>query len=135
MPSPVLDVDRSNFEREVLDRSQELPVLVDFWATWCGPCRMLTPVLEKLAHEMAGAFVLAKIDSDANADLAAVHGVRGIPNVLLFRDRQVVDRFVGALPEAQVRAFLRPWCPSPADPGSAAPRRPRSRSRGSSRRR
>jgi putative thioredoxin len=111
----ILDVDRTTFEREVLDRSQEVPVLVDFWAPWCGPCRVLGPVLEKLAHEMAGAFVLAKIDSDANPDLAAVYGVRGIPNVLLFRDRKPVDRFVGALPEAQVRAFLRPWCPTAAD--------------------
>jgi putative thioredoxin len=76
---------------------------------------MLGPVLEKLAHEMQGAFVLAKVDSDANPDLAAVYGVRGIPNVLLFRDRKPVDRFVGALPEAQIRAFLRPWCPSAAD--------------------
>ncbi|HUP24489.1 MAG TPA: thioredoxin [Thermoanaerobaculia bacterium] len=110
-----LDVDGTSFEHAVLDRSQEVPVLVDFWAPWCGPCRILGPVLEKLAGEMDGAFALAKVDSDANPDLAAMYGVRGIPNVLLFRDRKPVDRFVGALPEAQVRSFLRPWCPTVTD--------------------
>lgn len=105
LPS-VLDVTTATFEREVIDRSRETPVLVDFWATWCGPCRTLSPTLEKLARDAAGRFVLAKIDIDQNPDLAEAFGVQSVPTVALVKDGQVVDGFVGAQPEAQVRALL-----------------------------
>ena len=109
------DVSTADFEQAVIEGSKSLPVLVDFWAEWCGPCRALKPVLEKLADEYDGKFKLAKVNSDENQPLAQQFGVRGIPNVKAFVNGKLVDEFSGALPEAQVRAFLERLIPSPAE--------------------
>ena len=110
------DVTVADFDQKVLAASQQVPVLVDFWAPWCQPCKILKPILEKLAAELGGQFILAKVNSDENQELAARYGVRGIPAVKAFVDGQMVDEFTGALPEAQIREFLGRLLPSPADP-------------------
>jgi putative thioredoxin len=103
----VFEAGEANFEHDVLQASLQTPVLVDFWATWCGPCKTLGPILEKLAGEYAGAFRLAKIDCDKQQQLAGMFGVRSIPTVVLIKDGQIADAFSGALPESQVREFLK----------------------------
>ena len=111
----IVDLKQEQFQSEVIERSHTTPVLVDFWAPWCGPCRSLSPVLEKLAGEYAGAFLLAKINTDENPDLALAFQVRSIPQVVLFQEGQAVDQFAGAIPEAEIRRFLKPYCPTEVD--------------------
>ncbi len=100
------DVSLADFEEKVLQASLQTPVVVDFWAPWCGPCQTLKPLLEKLADEYQGRFLLAKVNSDENQELAAHFGVRSIPSIKVVYQGQLVDEFSGALPEGQLRAFL-----------------------------
>ena len=102
----IFDATQANFEAEVINASFDQPVLVDFWATWCGPCKTLGPLIEKIVGEYAGAIKLAKVDCDKEQQLAAAFGVRSIPTVVLVKEGQLVDGFTGALPEAQLREFL-----------------------------
>ncbi|AGG88284.1 thioredoxin [Rhodanobacter denitrificans] len=121
--SHVFDVDQQTFEADVLQASLTTPVLVDFWATWCEPCKTLGPMLEKLAAEYHGAFRLGKVDVDTQQELAGMFGIRSIPTVVLVKDGQVLDGFTGALPEGQLREFLsRHVQPleAPAEPAEAA---------------
>ncbi|MFC0678977.1 thioredoxin [Lysobacter korlensis] len=120
----VFDATTATFEEEVLRKSLQTPVLVDFWAAWCGPCKQLGPVLEKLAGEFNGAFLLAKVDVDAEPQLAGAFQVRSIPTVFLVKDGQLVDGFPGVLPEGQLRQFLAHHGIEPAaapEPVEAAP--------------
>lgn len=102
----VFDATTASFEAEVLQKSLQVPVLVDFWATWCGPCKTLGPILEKLAGEYGGAFELARVDVDQEQQIAAAFQIRSVPTVFLVQGGQIVDGFPGAMPEGQLREFL-----------------------------
>ena len=116
----VIDVAEADFQAEVLDRSQSTPVVVDFWAEWCGPCRQLGPLLEREAGKAEGKVVLAKVDTDANPRISQQFGIQGIPAVKAFSGGKVVDEFVGAQPPAVVERFFAKLVPSEADALAAA---------------
>lgn len=115
MDSFSFDVSEAQFDQVVLQGSRQVPVLVDFWAPWCGPCRTLTPILEKLAAEYAGRFLLAKVNSDESQRLSRDFVVRSIPSVKAFVNGQLVDEFVGVLPESALREFIERLMPAPAE--------------------
>ena len=109
------DVSQADFEEQVVEASFKQPVVIDFWAPWCAPCKVLKPILEKLADEYGGKFKLAKVNSDENPEISARYAVRGIPSVKAIVDGKVVNEFTGALPEAAVRDWLDKIIPSPAE--------------------
>lgn len=113
--SHIIEVNQADFHTEVLLHSSQRPVVVDFWAEWCAPCKVIAPILEKLAHEEGGAFRLAKVDVDANPGLAEQFGVRGIPAIKAFRNGQVVAEFSGVRPETEIRQFLKALQPPLGD--------------------
>jgi putative thioredoxin len=102
-----------DFQNEVIEQSKSIPVLVDFWAPWCGPCRILAPVLEKLAERHAGKWLLVKVNTEEFPEISSQYGIRGIPNVKLFSNGEVIDEFTGALPEYQIEQWLKKALPSP----------------------
>jgi len=101
-----IEVNDENFQEKVIEQSKKIPVVVDFWASWCTPCLMLSPILEKLAKEYNGKFILAKLNVDENRITSQKYGIMSIPSVKLFKNGKVVDEFVGALPELSVREWL-----------------------------
>jgi putative thioredoxin len=118
----MIDVTDASFERDVLQRSMQVPVVVDLWAEWCGPCKTLGPILERVVAETNGAVELAKVDVDTNPMAAATFQVQSIPAVFALRDQKVVDSFIGAVPEATVRDFVARLAPAPSEADRLAAR-------------
>jgi thioredoxin 1 len=115
-----INATEDNFEQQVIEASRRTPVLVDFWADWCSPCRVLTPVLEKLVVEYAGQFILAKVEADENMHLAGRYKLRGFPTVLLFKNGEVLAQFSGAKSTVFVREFMAPYLGAPGVEGRQA---------------
>jgi putative thioredoxin len=111
----VKDIDQQDFAREVIQRSEDVPVVVDFWAEWCGPCKTLGPALEKVAEEYGGAFQLVKVDVDANQELASQFGIKSIPTVIAFKGGKPAAQFMGAIPETQIRQWVDVLLPTEED--------------------
>lgn len=116
----VKDVAEADFQQAVLERSKQVPVVVDFWAEWCEPCKALSPLLDRVAQEYEGAFELAKIDVDANQALSGQLGIKSIPTVIAFVDGRPVNQFQGAIPDAQLRSWLASFVVAPTDPAVTA---------------
>ncbi len=110
-----LNIEPIDLEKDIIEASKHTPVLVDFWADWCGPCHMLSPSLEKLAEEAGENWTLVKVNTEIQPDVAAKYGIRGIPNVKMFIDGEVAGEFVGAMPEGQVRQWLEANVPAKAE--------------------
>jgi len=102
-----IEVNDADFEKEVIKKSEKTPVIVDFWASWCGPCRILTPILEKVVKEFKGKIILAKMNVEDNPEKPEEYDIRSIPNVKLFKNGEVADEFVGAIPESHVREWIK----------------------------
>ncbi|MCD6381424.1 MAG: thioredoxin [Candidatus Aenigmarchaeota archaeon] len=103
----IFSTDKETFEKDVIEQSKEKPVVVDFWASWCAPCTLLSPIIEKVAKEFGGKILLAKVDVQANQELAVKYGIMSIPNVKMFKNGQIVDEFVGLRPEGFVREWMK----------------------------